>query len=182
MMLWEMEDIVKIIIDEEYDTESIEQDYDDLEKNTNIRRYIKDNKQYRIVRNCILNKKMHSYTFSQGFRFRHRETKYITLKEEILNNTICQLSVYQFKVLLHKATKYMQSVKVKQMNPKWPYDQSRSDGTSVSELLSLIIYCCCTDLCTAFRATYRRNKWNETIESVKDRHSEFSNMAKLHIN
>ena len=71
------------------DTESTEQDYDDSGQNTIIRGYSNDDRKYKISRNCILKKKMHSCKFSGGFYLQwihQRGSKYSTLKEEMLHN------------------------------------------------------------------------------------------------
>eukprot|EP01084_Bolivina_argentea_P300041 517257_1 len=46
-------------------------------------------------------------------------------------------------------------------------------------IVAMVCYTHIADLCTEFRATYRRKDDNETIENQKNRHSAFANMAKL---
>ena len=79
--------IIKILIEEKYETETIEQDYDASHKNSNIRQNVKDGKEHRIIRACILNKKLHTCTFSEGFAFiDYSRRHYATLKQEMLHN------------------------------------------------------------------------------------------------
>eukprot|EP01084_Bolivina_argentea_P103104 184702_1 len=50
---------------------------------------------------------------------------------------------------------------------------------SIQHLMSLIIYCDFTDLCTEFSATFRPNRNNEPIESIKKRNAAFWWMSKF---
>lgn len=187
-----------ILIEQEYDTDAIEQDYDELQVNTNIREYITQNgykqNRYSIIRNHVMNKVIHSYTLQNGILYDYWKannfngtiqvtTKYFSLKEEMLGNAIYSLPSYQFHALLRKVTKYMHSYKVKKIKSytKMYKDIAGIAGTPISSshLLSVVIYCCCTDLCTAFRSTFRRNEWNETNKSVMRRNMEFANMSRL---
>ena len=50
---------------------------------------------------------------------------------------------------------------------------------TLQHLLSIILYCDFSELCTVFSATYRREHVFESIESVIFRHSKFANLGRL---
>ena len=187
MMLHDMKDVITILEDEEYDTDSIEQDYDELQLNSNIRLYIVDDNKYKIIRDCILSKRLHGYTFSKGLRYTYFEqecgssknvlyvkTKYSSLKEEMLQNEIYAYTTYKFDAVLRKACGYIHSAKVKRMKPNligYPI--------SISHVLSIALYTNTGRVWTAFTSTFRKIEWNETDESVIHRNMEFANMSRL---
>ena len=50
-----MADTMEILLEEEYDTEALGYDYDELQISSNITNYVQDRNKYRIVKNCFLN-------------------------------------------------------------------------------------------------------------------------------
>eukprot|EP01084_Bolivina_argentea_P284041 486663_1 len=118
------------------------------------------------------------------------ETKYDNLKEEILNNQIKKLSTYQFTMALQKAMLYSATDKIKTCfntyqaktdDEIWNFSYGIEYGAPVttSHILSICLYCDWNELCTAFSGTFRKNKWNESIQSVVRRNQEFANMSRL---
>eukprot|EP01084_Bolivina_argentea_P071572 130080_1 len=117
-------------------------------------------------------------------------TKYKSLKYEICNNKVYRLRMDQFEISFFKTTKYFfGSTKVK----KFAYRYNDTDDDlhygynchtydipiSFQHLLSICVYCDWTELCTAFSATFRKQKPYEAISAVIRRNMEFSNMARL---
>eukprot|EP01084_Bolivina_argentea_P008584 16055_1 len=112
--------------------------------------------------------------------------KYAHLKDEILHNTIYTLRTYQFNMSMIKATKYLLSQKAKtitafrhRLEDPYHYDIKKNTQLSGHNILSVILYTDWTDLSTKFSETFR-SKWKyETLSSVKNRHHEFANWAKI---
>eukprot|EP01083_Nonionella_stella_P236243 829913_1 len=111
------------------------------------------------------------------------ETKYASLKEEILQNMTCRLNPSKYSKMLNKAEKYMRSAKVRTFkaveNQLLHYGIWDGTPLFVDNLLCVIFYCDETDLCTAFSATFRNNRCYESIESVKNRNKEFANWSRI---
>ena len=167
----DMQNVIEILNEEEYDSDAIQMDckYDENNNDSNIFKFTKESKrQFFIIKDYIHTVNLHQYTFSCGQDIPFK-TKYATLKEEILSNKIYNLTPYQFKIQLHKATKYIHSDRAKEMTYTL-MPCGRTERVSVSQLLSVILYCCCTQLCTEFSRTFRKNKWNETDESLTKKH------------
>ena len=172
-----MKNLRRILSEQEYDTDAIKQDCK-RSSNSNILNFVNCNTKSFKIRDFIYGVELQQYTISPGefFGFFYElKSKYETLKQEILNNNVHNLAPYQFHILLHKATKYIHSAKAKKMVCSL-FD---NEPITISHLLSICLYCCCTDLCTAFSETFRKNKWNETLESVKQRNMEFGHMSRL---
>merc|ERR1719491_1177256 len=53
------------------------------------------------------------------------------------------------------------------------FDIARGSPLRAHHLYALIAYCDFTKFCTAFSETFRKMRSNETIASVKERHSKF---------
>eukprot|EP01084_Bolivina_argentea_P266876 452831_1 len=108
--------------------------------------------------------------------------KYSCIKEEILNNKIHTLKVYQYKISINKVNKFIHTQKVKSMKANGSiylhYGITNGTDISFSNLLSVILYCDWSELCTQFSATFRRNEPHEQLSSVKSRNREFAVWAK----
>ena len=170
-----MQNVIYVLNEEEYDTDAIEED---CNGDSNILKSINSKSKRFIIKDFLRTIELEKYTFSPGelmgcIDSKYLRPKYSTLKEEILKNEIHPLGSYQFSLILHKATKYIHSTKAKKLVT------ISNERVTTSQLLAVCLYCNCTDLCTAFSATFRKNKWNETRHSVKQRNQEFSHMASL---
>ncbi len=59
------------------------------------------------------------------------------------------------------------------------YGISAKDVIGINHVMSVLFYCNFSDHCYEFSASFRRIYWNETDQSLKKRHSEFAQWAKL---
>ena len=108
--------------------------------------------------------------------------KYQSLEQEILNNTIYPLQQFNFTDCLKKANHYINTDKVKSItsNPDILHcGLSVYSPLSKEHLLSVILYCDWSDLCTAFSATFRRHRAYEPLKRIKSRNREFWWLSKL---
>lgn len=194
-----MEKVIRILQAEQYDTDAIEDDHDELDRNSNIRQYVQDIEYFKVVKTVLLEfgrlRTVYQFTLVKAVKFNYWNDdkslgypvnkKYNMLKEEILQNERYSLPLYQFNVLLHKATRYRHSIKVSSMISRsipdftGPSDIKSRTLISLSHLLSIVIYCGSTDLCTEFRSTFRPRYENETHEESMERNQEFANLSRL---
>eukprot|EP01084_Bolivina_argentea_P209994 357580_1 len=114
------------------------------------------------------------------------DKKYNGLKEEILNNNVYHLNSYQFKLSLHKISKFMVTEKIMKMvydykdhDDDLRYDFPNVKPITVHHLLSICLYCDWDQLSTAFSSTFRKQKQFETISSVIQRNREYANWSRL---
>ena len=108
--------------------------------------------------------------------------KYESLEEEILNNKIYPLKQFQFIDCIKKANHYINTDKVKSISSivdHLHYGLRTYSPLSKEHLLSIILYCDWSDLCTAFSATFRRQRAFEPITAIKLRNREFWWLSKL---
>eukprot|EP01084_Bolivina_argentea_P276966 472698_1 len=185
---------------EEFDTDSIEADIDLLNdpngQNSNLRKCFRSNNEYNLIKEYLYDVKLYQRTLSVGLKFDYWINncahckdkykplfvfnKYDTFKDEILNNKVYTLTLHQFQISLHKINKYYHSKKVKKMVCKFSkYGILSGEIISISHLLSICIYCDWSDLCAAYRSTFRKSKLYETLASVIKRNEEFAIMSKL---
>eukprot|EP01084_Bolivina_argentea_P162355 282566_1 len=121
------------------------------------------------------------------------KNKFCSLKDEVLNCkfiSICQLQ----NQVIDKGNRYIQTQKCKQIKcMHGAYDYNQYDKRyedplnygipygaklSASHLYALILYCDFTDFCTDFSSTFRKIKWNETTQSVKERNRKYYHISK----
>eukprot|EP01084_Bolivina_argentea_P216391 367637_1 len=110
--------------------------------------------------------------------------KYSDLKHELLHNRIYTLNLSGYKMSLQKAEKYMKIDKVKSITATPDFgdqllEHDRNDdlhyglphGTSISlkHILSIILYCDWTTLCTKFSSTFRKIKSYHPLSTVIQR-------------
>eukprot|EP01084_Bolivina_argentea_P232466 391806_1 len=116
------------------------------------------------------------------------EPRYDSFKQEICFYKHFTLKQYQQSVII-KVNKYKNAnivKKTKAIGCDWPYcapyvnhyNINKDQPLTFSHLLSLILYCDCTDLCSDFSATFRKNKSFETLENVKKRNSQYYYLSK----
>ena len=107
------------------------------------------------------------------------------MHDELLLNTLHPIEERTFVNLLVKAikihrialTKYKDELICKYY--KKEYNIFRNDSISIGHILALIIYTDCSQLCTAFRQTYRRIDGETTSEQVEARHQQFYHLGRL---
>eukprot|EP01084_Bolivina_argentea_P107587 192359_1 len=86
---------------------------------------------------------------------------------------------------IEKAKAKLEMNSVKQLKAIWYHGMNKhhqinvNDPITMQHILSLICYADNTELCTAFRMTYRRVSTDKSIQDQKKRHSEFANLGKL---
>ena len=113
------------------------------------------------------------------------KAKYGSIKEEIMNNNIYQLNYVQYNLSLIKAQQHMQTAKVKSMisaqyaECKLHYQIGETQPISIEHLLSIILRCDWTELCTRFSSTFRRIQPFEELICVKRRNAEFAILSRL---
>ena len=113
------------------------------------------------------------------------ESKYSSLKEEILENKIHHLSMYEFLISNKKLSKYMETDKVKSSKSaahcekKLHYGISTSTEMSAEHLLAIMLRCDWTDMCSKLSATFPKSKPTESLKSVKARNSEYAIWSRL---
>eukprot|EP01084_Bolivina_argentea_P064745 118030_1 len=114
-----------------------------------------------------------------------------SFKEEILNNKfISSITEFNDKVI-QKGNAYMKTKKCKQImcivgsghqrdETKDPLHFGIKYGEKLkkSHIYSLILYCDFTEFCTDFSSTFRKNKWNEPIQLVRERNRKYFHCSK----
>ena len=108
--------------------------------------------------------------------------KYQSLQEEILNNKIYPLKQFNFSDCLKKVNHYINTDKVKSITSSPDILHCKIPVYSPltkEHLLSVILYCDWSDLCTAFSATFRRQRAYEPLKVIKSRNREFWWLSKL---
>ena len=112
--------------------------------------------------------------------------KYSSLKEELLHNDICRLSTAQFDDVLVKSREYISCGKTRSIQSvggsflqTLKYGVKPNQALPLTHLLSVVLYCDWTELCTAFSGTFRRKKSSESRASVKKRNAEFWSWSRL---
>lgn len=111
------------------------------------------------------------------------QLKYTSIKDEILNNKLFTLNIAEYMISLNKATKYLDAKIVKSISAEENIHLHYGiwDGMPLllNNILSIILYCDWTDLCTTFSATFRKQNFYEPIEVTKGRNREFANWSKI---
>eukprot|EP01084_Bolivina_argentea_P065419 119243_1 len=126
--------------------------------------------------------------------------KYENLREEILNNKICNLDKETFDIQVHlKATNVATTKHVKETTPRYgaylsnventyfyrygfsgPWEWGRSLALMTADhISSIILYCGFTTLSYEFSKTFRKIDESEDIETCKQRNREYAHLSKL---
>lgn len=105
--------------------------------------------------------------------------KYQSFKEELLK----LISIIGYDTEMVTAQTWMKTKYVMQLNCAWKngqdYNIANNAAISVFHILSILIHCNFTKLCTLFSQTFRKMADNETNEELKERHSEFAEFSRL---
>eukprot|EP01084_Bolivina_argentea_P046502 85650_1 len=113
--------------------------------------------------------------------------KFQTLKEELISNPFCQITIKQWeneyrKASIHQNTRYAKQIvadsKPEFSGPKTIFDDvifgiAKGSGLTINHLISVIVYCGYSQLSYDFSATYRRlnnnyyddNDWKQYTQS-----------------
>ena len=135
------------------------------------------------------------YSFDVGYRFYYWDhyrmdelyikPKYKSLKEDIRNNTIQQLHIFEFNISIQKVKKYIDTFKVRKIrsrkfgvNDKYHYNIQNESQIKFSHLLSVVLYTDWSDLSESFSKTFRRSHPYESVFFVKKRNAEYANWSK----
>eukprot|EP01084_Bolivina_argentea_P273635 466159_1 len=107
--------------------------------------------------------------------------KYKSFKDELLNNNIFILQLYQFNNTQQKAILKLNKFKQMKSNEYFENVTKIKKGSVITNkhIMSILFYTDWTELCTAFSTSYRKLSTSETDEELKKRHSEFAIWAKL---
>ena len=103
--------------------------------------------------------------------------KHQTLKEEILGSGYLTGAQWHYLVEL-KVREYMKTENVRKM-VKWDGVKKMHYSVTKDHIRAIMLYCDFAVLCTAFSATFRREHVFESLESVKQRHSQFAIFGRL---
>eukprot|EP01084_Bolivina_argentea_P256248 431340_1 len=110
--------------------------------------------------------------------------KYKSLKDEVLDNEIYNISVDIYNKVLTKAYQYIHCKTVKYIVASDEENELHygiTEGTliSIEHLLSILFYTNLSKLSTAFSSTFRALQKNESLESIKTRNREYWHWSKL---
>eukprot|EP01084_Bolivina_argentea_P034317 63511_1 len=115
--------------------------------------------------------------------------KYADFKSEILGyetNAIVHVTMDQYNEMLGSAEQYMETTYCKKILARKPgifamrhYDIDENEQLKLHHLISILLYCNKTKLCTAFSSTFRKLHFFETISEVKQRNQQYYFMAKF---
>eukprot|EP01084_Bolivina_argentea_P202623 346173_1 len=111
----------------------------------------------------------------------YTEKKYNSFKEEIL--THININEYNELVIL-KANQYVNTEKVRHncanaRDDELHYDIEENTPLFLWNLISVILYCDFSKLCTHFSSTFRAIEFAESLLSIKERNQEFWWMSKI---
>eukprot|EP01084_Bolivina_argentea_P016879 31533_1 len=123
--------------------------------------------------------------------------KFKNLKEELIDNPICGISALQWHILVEKANTHLLTDYIKS-HVSESVDEKASDsepwrkanlecyddilpGTQItnSHLVAMMVYCNQDELQKHFSQTFRKKDNNESIESLKSRHSNYAHLGRL---
>ena len=134
------------------------------------------------------NKEQYAYNFNdhRGYTIKqlYVKQKHSTFKQEILSYDFITISEY-YELVIFKAMQYFSTDKVRQTKAaklrrsKLYYDILPNTPFSIQNLISLILYCNFTKLSTAFSATFRKCRSNESISAIKSRNQNYWFLSKI---
>ena len=161
--------------------------------NTGIRFYYWDHYDVGIMDELYLDEQEESWNINDHGGYQKHQlyvtAKYENIKEEILNNSIYTLKLYQYRASSNKAQIYMNSHKAKELRAfeygiwdreeSMHYNFNRGQAMSVNHLLSVILYCDWSLLSKKFSATFRKSTRYESLTEVKKKNGEYANWSRL---
>ncbi len=115
-------------------------------------------------------------------RFWFITPKYKSIKDEVLNNEMCCLSITQFNDNLINARLKLEANKHNLSHPHQTfltvYNIRKDQQASIHHILGIVLYTNNTKLCSEFTRSFRMLSVEETFGELKKRHSHFGNWAK----
>eukprot|EP01084_Bolivina_argentea_P142841 250905_1 len=104
-------------------------------------------------------------------------------KQELLNNTLCIISLMQWNNLVERAEKYLESKRFKlrkceKMDSDKYYNIAKDTLMGKQHLIAVLIRCNDDILQRKFAETYRKLSKDELVSSVIKRHSNFANLGR----
>eukprot|EP01083_Nonionella_stella_P043259 116727_1 len=133
------------------------------------------------------------FPFKYYQRFRHDKwfirNKHTDLKHELLDNPFHKLCNSLWENQWEAANAFLQCNRIKSLgcshiarySEPQPKDTGIKDGSPITapHVLSLLLYCNFTELCTVFSSAFRRISEAETDEEVKERNAHFFHWSRL---
>eukprot|EP01084_Bolivina_argentea_P282514 483604_1 len=122
-----------------------------------------------------------SYSPSELYAFQRHDN----FKNEISNYSfvVNANEVYHMNELTFKATKYLQTEASRKMvaicPPNLHYGVKTGDLFTKPHMMSVLLYCNYSKLCTKFSSTFRHDTTMQSLSELKDRNSRFWWMSKL---
>eukprot|EP01083_Nonionella_stella_P097025 272752_1 len=109
--------------------------------------------------------------------------KYCNLKEEMLNNSICAITLRAWGLLHTKVMVYIQSrigksMKCVRKSSAVYYEMQYEQRISMRHLAAAMVHCNFDELQFRVAQTFRAHKQEESIESIKQRHSNYYWLAR----
>eukprot|EP01083_Nonionella_stella_P252437 869759_1 len=113
-----------------------------------------------------------------------------TLKEELINNKVCDISKTQWDIQYEKAVVNSNSdrckllkVVVDILDPSGyddnAYGLMKGSYVTIAHIMAMLMYCNYSNLQNQFSKTYRKVSPDETDESLKKRHSNYYHLGRL---
>ena len=111
------------------------------------------------------------------------EAKYKSLKDEILSNTHCNLTIKEFKWSWNKATSFITTNAAKSIKSQGctvydkiykMYDIPVGSPLTMQHVVAVILYCDWTFLSTEFSKTFRRTTPQQTLQDIIKNNREFA--------
>eukprot|EP01084_Bolivina_argentea_P268313 455686_1 len=177
----------------EYDTDAIEQDVEDWVvsnvSTSNIYNHIGNTMVTEFVKQYQRHFKLSETSFSTGFDFGYwgKTTDsevfcyYKSLKEEIMSSGFISIDDWN-DLVVKKAkelfdTEMAKSIENYQYRKVWAEEKTLS--ITLSHIISIILYCDWSALCTHFSGTFRKKNVFETMESMKKRNEKYFHFSKF---
>ena len=116
------------------------------------------------------------YNPGQQFDYQHPDTKwgispkYKNMKQEILNNAIHTLTLFEYQRQIEKVQNIMTKQFMKEL-------QNRRKA-EINWVLAVLLYCNCTDFSSNWTSTFRSSSEAQTLPSLKSKHREFYHCSK----
>eukprot|EP01083_Nonionella_stella_P022304 61692_1 len=102
---------------------------------------------------------------------------YCTLRDEMIDNTVYDVTEYEWNELIDKTQSKMKTKEWKKQTRRWiatekdeRYGVSIGDLLSIEHLLCITSYCTNTTLCFQFRASYRSRDYDDNNTNIKTFH------------
>eukprot|EP01084_Bolivina_argentea_P114242 203433_1 len=153
----------------------------------------KDTQKQNFISDILQESTAENYGFGIDHQHQYLKPKYICMRDELIFNRMCRLSITQFRHSIIKALNKHRVVLnsiMKEINKhnipladiykqilvckyyRKEFNIIRNEPIGIRHILALIIYSDMTGFCTMFRKTYRKIKHDERDEEVIERHQQ----------